>query len=73
MSAESQREPEIAPSQRKLEALARLQSLPVKFSDGTDYNFQHHIIPGVTLDHVRRALSGIRGSLADVVVDERTR
>jgi hypothetical protein len=71
MSAESQGQPDIAPSQRKLKALARLQSLPVKFSDGTDYNFQHHVIPGVTLDHVRRALSEIRGSLADVVIDER--
>jgi hypothetical protein len=73
MPAESNSEPAVAPSQRKLKALAKLQSLAVKFSDGNDYNLQHHIIPGVTLDQVRRDLSGIRGSLADAVSDERAR
>lgn len=65
--------PEIAPSQRKLKALAKLRSLPAKLSDGTDYNLQQHILADVTLAQVRQGLSGIRGSLADAVIDERAR
>lgn len=65
--------PEIAPSQRKLKALAKLQSLPAKLSDGTEYNLHQHIIARVTLDQVRQGLEGIRGSLADAVIDERSR
>ncbi len=73
MSAEPNARPMIAPSQRKLKGLARLQSLPAKFSDGTDYNLLNRIIPGVTLDQVRQDLSRIRGSLADTVINERAR
>jgi hypothetical protein len=73
MGDEPHRQPEIAPSQRKLNAVAKLQRLPVKVSDGTDYNLQQYIIGGVTLAQVRQALSGIRGSLADAVIDERAR
>jgi hypothetical protein len=73
MGDEPDRQPEIAPSQRKLKALAKLQRLPVKVSDGMDYNLQQYIIGGVTLAQVRQALSGIRGSLADAVIDERAR
>ena len=73
MAAEPHRTPEIAPSQRKLNALAILQTMPVKVSDGTDYNLQQYIIGRVTLAQVRQALSGIRGSLADAVIDERAR
>lgn len=73
MPAEPNAGPVIAPSQRKLKGLARLQGLPARFSDGTDYNLLHHIIPGVTLDQVRQDLSSIRGSLVDTVIDERAR
>lgn len=73
MPTEPNAGPVIAPSQRKLKGLARLQSLPAKFSDGTDYNLLHRIIPGVTLEQVRQDLSSIRGSLADTVFDERAR
>lgn len=65
--------PEITPSQRKLRALAKLQGLAAKLSDGTDYNLQHHILADVTLAQVRQDLSGIRGSLADTIIDERAR
>ncbi|MBI4572673.1 MAG: hypothetical protein HY713_05235 [candidate division NC10 bacterium] len=71
MADEVNRRVEIAPSQRKLKALSKLQTLSVKLSDGMDYHLLHHIIAGVTLDQVRQDLSGIRGSLADVVIDER--
>lgn len=71
MPAEAHRAPDVAPSQRKLRAIAKVQSLGAKLSDGTDYNLQHHIIAGVTLDQVRQDLAGIRGSLADRVIDER--
>ena len=73
MPTEAHPGPEIAPSQRKLKSLAKLQGLAAKLSDGADYNLQHHIIAGVTLDQVRQGLSGIRGSLADAVVEERAR
>jgi len=73
MPTEPHSAPEIAPSRRKLKALAKLQSLAVKLSDGTDYNLQHYVLADVTLDQVRQGLSDIRGSLADTVIDERTR
>ena len=65
--------PEITPSQRKLKALARLRGLAAKLTDGTDYNLQQHILADVTLDQMRKDLSGIRGSLVDTVIDERAR
>lgn len=61
------------PSERKLRGLAKLQGLPVKLSDGSDYNLHEYIIPGVTLEQVRRGLSGISGTLADAVLAERDR
>ena len=73
MPAEPDMEPGIAPSQRKLKGLAKLQGLAAKLSDGADYHLHQHLIAGVTLDRVRQDLSGIRGSLADAVIDERTR
>lgn len=73
MPAEPSGELEIAPSQRKLKALARLQSLTAKFSDGTEYKLHEHVLPGVTLEQVRQDLAGIRGSLTDAVIDERAR
>lgn len=73
MPTEPHNGPEIAPSQRKLKALAGLQGLAAKLSDGTDYNLQHRILADVTLDQVRQDLAGIRGSLADTVIDERAR
>lgn len=73
MTAEDRRDPGLVPSQRKLKALAKLQSLAIKLSDGMDYNLHRYVIAGVTLDQVREDLAVIRGSLADVVVDERAR
>ncbi len=69
MPAEPNIGPVIAPSPRKLKSLAKLQSLPAKFSDGRDYNLLQHIIPGVTLEQVRQDLSSIRGSLVDTIRD----
>ncbi len=73
MPAEPDRTPGIAPSQRKLKALAKLQGLAAKLSDGADYHLHEHLIAGVTLDRVRQDLSGLRGLLADTVIDERAR
>ena len=73
MTAKPQRDPGISPSQRKLNALVKLRGLAAKLSDGADYHLQDHLIAGVTLDRVRQDLSGIRGSLADAVIDERAR
>lgn len=73
MPVDRSREPGITPSQRKVRALAKLERLAAKLSDGTDYNLQKKIIRGVTLDQVRQDLSAIRGSLSDAVIDERTR
>ena len=63
----------VVPSDRKLKGLAKLQGLAAKLSDGQDYNLHHQIIAGVTLEQVRQALSGVRASLADAVIDERAR
>ncbi len=73
MSAQPDMEPGIAPSQRKLKGLAKLQGLAAKFSDGAGYHLHEHLIAGVTLDRVRQDLSRIRGLLADAVIDERAR
>jgi hypothetical protein len=73
MAGEAHQGPEVSPSQRKLKALRKLQGLAGKLSDGTDYKLQRYIIPGVTLDQVRQDLSGIQGSLADAIIDERAR
>ena len=72
MTAEQNMKPGIVPSPRKLVALANLGGLSAKLSDGADYDLQNSIIAGVTLDRVRQDLAGIRGSLADAVLDERT-
>lgn len=63
----------VAPSDRKLKGLAKLQGLAAKLSDGQDYKLHDHIIAGVTLEQVRQALSGVHASLADAVIDERAR
>jgi hypothetical protein len=73
MPAEPHHASEIAPSQRKLKSIPKLQNLAAKLSDGTEYNLQRYIIPGVTLDRVREDLSPMQGSLADAIVDERAR
>ena len=73
MSIEPQQGSTLAPSQRKLKGLARLHGLAAKLSDGTDYGLQQRILADVTLDQVRTGLSGIRGSLAETVSDERAR
>ena len=73
MSTEPRREPIVAPSHRKLKALAKLQGLAAKLSDATDYNLEQYVLVDVTLDQVRQGLSDIRGSLADAVTDERAR
>jgi hypothetical protein len=73
MAAELDMEPDIAPSQRKRNGLAKLQSLAAKLSDGADYHLHEHLIAGVTLDRVRQDLSGVRGLLADAVISERAR
>jgi len=73
MPIEPHGRPAVAPSERKLKGLAKLEGLAAKVSDGQDYNLHNQIIAGVTLEHVRQALSGIRASLADAVIDERAR
>lgn len=59
------------PSARKLAALRQLGTLPVKLSDGSDYQLQEAIQPGVTLAEVREALKRVPGSLADLILEER--
>ena len=73
MPQERDMEPGVAPSRRKLEARAKLQGLAAKLSDGADYHLHEHLMEGVTLARVRQDLSGIRGRLADAVIDERAR
>ena len=59
------------PGARKLAALRQLGTLPVKLSDGSDYQLQEAIQPGVTLAEVREALKRVPGSLADLILEER--
>lgn len=73
MPAKMNQGTELVPSKRKLAARRRLRDLAAKLSDGSDCHVQQYIIPGVTLGRVREELSQIQGSLAEAVVDERSR
>jgi len=51
-----------------LEELAQ-QGLPV--SDGSSYQLQEQLLPGVTLNSVRQGLASMKGTLAQEVIEER--
>jgi len=67
-----QREPiPVQPSPRKLAALRQLSQLPLKLSDGYEYQLHEALLPGVTLAQVREELKVIPEPLAETVVEER--
>lgn len=65
--------PSIQPSQRKLGALPALSAIGIKPSDGYDYRLDELILPGVTLNQVRRELSVIKSPLFEELVRARER
>jgi len=65
--------PTIQRSQRKHAALHTLSTIGLKPSDGNDYQLTELILPGVTLEQVRRELSVIKSSLSKELVEARER
>ncbi len=61
----------VQPSPRKLAALRQLLKLPLKLSDGYDYQLHEAILPGVTLAQVREELQVIQEPLSLSIVEER--
>jgi hypothetical protein len=62
--------PSVHPSERKLRSLRSLSPLGVKVSDGYDYGL-HEDLAQADLKETRKALSSIKGSLADEIARDR--
>lgn len=58
-------------SRQKREALKLLSATGVKISDGRDYMLDEYLVPGTTLEDVRKRLSKIKGSVSQEVVEAR--
>lgn len=63
--------PAIQPSPRKLASLHILTAIGLKPSDGYDYQLHELVLPGITLERVRRELSVIKSSLSEELAKDR--